>query len=159
MKPPHQLNLLLAGVTIVAEPIVEMMGDGYFPDRDWKFVDKNGHGHYYEPRGSKHYPTLTLDHRGCTYSDHDDDCEGASFYKCSTCGEEVEPGTCYQMAREEVVGHSYTIIREGANRVIRYALTEREFKELMRVLTDATSDVLDGALADAQVVDVEYRSA
>ena len=79
MKPPHLLNPLLAGVTIMAEPIVEMTGDGYVPDRDWKFVDENGHGHYYEPKGSN-YPTLTLDHRGCDYSDHDEDCEGASFY-------------------------------------------------------------------------------
>ena len=158
MKPPHLPNPLLAGVTIMAEPITVTMGDGYFPDRDWKFVDENGHGHYYEPKGSN-YPTLTLDHRGCNYSDHDEDCEGASFYKCSTCGVEVEPGTRYQTAREEVVGHRYTIIREEATRVTRYALTEREFETLMRAITDECSDVLSNVLTDAQVVDMEYRSA
>lgn len=158
MKPPYQTSPLLAGVRIVAEPITEMMGDGYFPDSGWKFVDENGHGHYYEPKGSN-YPTLTLAHRGCDCSDHDEGCEGASFYKCSTCGVEVEPGTRYQMAREEVVGHRYTIVREEATTTTRYDLTEREFKKLMRAATDATSHVLTDVLADAHVVDVEYRSA
>lgn len=68
-------------------------------DKDWSFVDSNGHFHAYSQAAEgQHgrYPTLytRIEEVSCGDPDHDADCDGANIthWLCVVCDEEVVPG-------------------------------------------------------------------
>lgn len=61
------------------------------PDPDWRFVDAQGHGHFYKDKDGA-YPTLTWVSVPCTMG-HGDDCDAEGWYECRLCAERIQPGT------------------------------------------------------------------
>lgn len=62
-------------------------------DPDWKFVDHEGHGHFYgDFKSGDRYPTLKWVSRPCTMG-HGDDCDSEGYWECRQCGEVIQPGT------------------------------------------------------------------
>lgn len=115
------------------------------PDRDWRYVDKKGHGHFYDPE-SRSYPTLKLKYRGCNDPGHDFECEGASYFRCRKCKEEIEPRrraynpppiigpTTYRL--------SFTIVEDGHYRYV-IDCGETAMVQIGRAVCDAVKQVAE----------------
>jgi hypothetical protein len=145
--------LFLPGVEIQAEAITENFGTIREADPDWRMVDSAGHGHFF----AEGYPTLEERYRGCGDPDHDEDCEGESYYACPLCDEEIEPRTKIRDASHEVVGHRFTLtIRQGPQ-VTTLTLTEAEMKEVSRAASEAAASALAVALGEhGRIIEQRY---
>lgn len=64
--------------------------DGREPDPSWRYVDREGHGHFASKDG---YQTLEESWSGCGDPSHGDECRGLIMYHCKFCGERIVPGT------------------------------------------------------------------
>jgi hypothetical protein len=64
-------------------------GDSREPDPTWRYVDEQGHGHFWR---KDDYPTLRRVVLPCTMG-HGDECSSEGYWECRTCGEHIHPGT------------------------------------------------------------------
>ena len=87
----------LSGTLEISQPAETVWSQGPRPDRNWIYVDQQGHWHAYSEDKDEHYPTLdrVMEHVEC-----DGSCGGTcdregyhvARYHCSICREEVHPG-------------------------------------------------------------------
>lgn len=119
---------------------------GMVLDPDWRHVDAAGHGHFYDST-AKGYPTLRWVSQPCTMG-HGDDCEAEGYYECSTCAEQVAPGTRWggQTYIPGLVTYRLTVHGDGIKST--YVFGRQQWEAVDAAVRDAVQDVLAAHLAE-----------
>lgn len=157
MKPTALYPLTLSplmGVGVQITPKEERVPEHWVADEGWRFVDGQGHGHFYDEGFDTHYPTLVREHRDC---DVHDDCEGEVYWVCKLCGEVVGPGARLVPDRFEVIGHDITLTWHSPDGDYTYKLSEEEYDEVLRAASAAAAAAFREAMAEHTPDAVELR--
>lgn len=121
------------------------------PDPTWRYTDKAGHEHRYEPDGApedpyNHYPTLEeeVEDRWCPECGH---YEQMARLVCYECGEEISPGTRTPIAREFTAGPKQARL---TGRIVDYDYIVESLPQAQGTIAGA----LDGEAGEWRVVGV-----
>lgn len=114
------------GELVVEQEMIEVRSNSPKPNPNWKFVDKQGHGHFYH----NGYPTLAIEESepyfcGDCIDEHIDE-----HYVCKHCHEPITPGTMIDPSAHYIAG-PITYILKGevvTEAVAREYLTENILK-------------------------------
>jgi hypothetical protein len=114
----------MVSITVEREEIpVETMNPTKVADEKWRFVDKEGHGHFWE---GETLPTLEWVATGKQWVG--DEFDGEEYevgeYRCRLCGEVVEPRKRVEYGPRSIPGPaSFTVEISGE----RFSLTEQMY--------------------------------
>lgn len=118
------------------------------PDPAWRFVDGEGHGHFYDPT-AKNYPTLRWVSLPCTMGH--DDCDSEGYHECAVCGERITPGTRMPMPTSMIGPTTYRLtVDEGDTRIV-YVFGQEQFDALKAAIATTVSETLADCVAEWSV--------
>lgn len=88
---------------------VRMMSPSRVQDEQWRYVDKKGHGHFWD---SEKLPTLKKVKTGTTWvGDEYDGSEITIYeYRCRQCGETIEPVYKLKYGPDTIPGPAWMIV-------------------------------------------------
>lgn len=126
----------MISVSVEREEIpVAMMSPVQVPDEKWRYVDKQGHGHFYNEQG---LPTLERVVTGTTWIG--DEYEGMEVditeYRCLQCAEVIKPRTRSEYGPSHIPGPTtITVIINGEEFLLspeQYAESVEDWREALR---------------------------
>jgi hypothetical protein len=94
-------------------------------DPDWRYTDKQGHGHYYDRSTPTYYPTLVTVVDGTYWCDTCREEHEETHLECPICGETVVPGTRPPSAFREFVPGPAEYFLDGV------PISPERYRELM----------------------------
>jgi hypothetical protein len=120
-------------------------------DEKWRFVDEQGHGHFYDET-AREYPTLRWVELPCAMG-RGDDCTSEGYYECRLCAERIQPGTRNAEPQYIRGPRTYRLTVRDGDVVRTYSFGPDQYEALRSVVIAATH----GALSDF-LTSMEMRS-